>query len=135
MPKPNLIAYWKNYEVKIRKFASKNQTHHLTKVIFSKFQQFFPSIYSRLRGYNTYALGYIGSKLLCSKFLTLVWYNTIYVAGGFWAIIFTCPARLRCWASVWSRSKHVVVDKACALNRQYSMGLACDIPDHRAGAC
>ena len=35
----------------------------------------------------------------------------------------------------WSRSKHVVVDEVCALNRWYGMSPACDSLDHRAEAC
>ena len=35
----------------------------------------------------------------------------MYVAGGFWAVILTRPARARRWASVWPRLKHVVAVK------------------------
>ena len=56
-----------------------------------------------------------------------------YVSGGFWAVILTHPAQARGWASVWPRSKHVVADKVCALNRWYGAGPAYDSLDHRAG--
>ena len=59
----------------------------------------------------------------------------LHIAGGFWAVILTRPAWARCWASVWSCSKHVVVDKVCALNRWYGMGPAYDSLDHRVRVC
>ena len=58
-----------------------------------------------------------------------------FVAGGLWAIILTRLVLARCWALVWPHSKHVVVDKIYALNRQCSAGPACDCLDHRARAC
>ena len=61
--------------------------------------------------------------------------SAMHVAGGFWAVILTHPAWARRWALVWPRSKRVVADKVCALNRQYGVGPACDSLDHRAGAC
>ena len=58
-----------------------------------------------------------------------------FFAGGFWAVILTHPARVRHWTFVWPCSKHVVADKVCVLNRQYSVGPAYDSLDHRAGVC
>ena len=58
-----------------------------------------------------------------------------YVAGGFWTVILTRSAWARSWASVWPRSKRVVADEVCALNKWYGASPACDSLDHRAGAC
>ena len=45
------------------------------------------------------------------KILYLPFVTCTLVVGGFWAVILTCPAQARRWASVWPHSKHVVVDE------------------------
>ena len=60
--------------------------------------------------------------------------RSLFVAGGFWAVILTRPA----WARHWAQCGLVEAcgfGRVLCLNRWYSMGPACNSLDHRARGC